>query len=235
MNFLRNKIKDMNASNSEGEMMDDDISDSQHDDEIIDSGDEMEMDVKDGSDKKKSTKDPPTRTGSTSSLYFDAAATEESSSSLPAATETQASEEQETPKAKNTAASSESQKRRARIDQELQALFQTTESNELEEGDSIEPEMAEALKKAAYKICYRKRYYNAMQDKFETFPSVIKTVVNDKLFEAAQEFCTSEDYREDGFPLLYTAAMRATASDFLGEDDDDDDNDTSMRDRMAST
>jgi hypothetical protein len=223
----------MSGSHSEGELEDDDISDSQHDDEIIDSGDEMEVDVKDDSDKKENKKDPPTgATGSTSSMYFDAAATEESSSSLPAATATQASEEQETPKANNK--TSQSQQRKAWIDQELHSLFQRTEANELEEGDSMDPEITQALRKAAYKICYRKKYYDAVQDSFSTFPSVAKTIMNATLFEAAQEFCTSEDYREEGLPLLYTAALRATASDLLGEAGDDE-NDTSLRDRMATT
>ena len=115
---------------------------------------------------------------------------------------------------------SEGEKRKIMIDTELMKIIKDAEDNELE--DDFEPEALEALKIAANKICYLKKYYNVIKDEIIYFPSVMKTILNYDLVEEAEKYYFDE---EDEFPMQYSAALRSIVAETAAEEDDDDDDD----------
>ncbi|KAG7362983.1 hypothetical protein IV203_026343 [Nitzschia inconspicua] len=116
--------------------------------------------------------------------------------------------------------SSEGEKRKQMIDEELSNLIKEADENELE--DPFDEESIEALKKAAHKICYLKKYYDVMKDKFIFFPSVTKSVVDYTLIEEAEKFYYDED---DEYPQDLSIGLRSVATMRMAEEDDDIDED----------
>jgi DNA repair exonuclease SbcCD ATPase subunit len=116
----------------------------------------------------------------------------------------------------STPGTSEAEKRNKMIEEELMGLIKEADENELE--DPFDEDSIEAMKKAAYKICYLKKYYDVMKDEFIYFPSVTKTVVNYTLIEEAEKFYYEE---EDEYPQDLAIGLRSVASMRLVEEDDD--------------
>jgi hypothetical protein len=119
-----------------------------------------------------------------------------------------------------SASSSEAEKRRKMIDEELANLVKEANENELEE--PFDEESIEALRKAAHKICYLKKYYDVMKDSVIYFPSVTKTVVDYTLIEEAEKYYYEE---EDEYPQDLSIGLRSVATMAVAEDDDDVDED----------
>ena len=122
----------------------------------------------------------------------------------------------------------DSVRRKQMIEQEFTQLIKDTEDNELE--DEMEPEAVEALKKAANKICFVKKYYDVMNDQLIYFPSVKSTVVSYTLMEEAEKFYFDE---EDEFPMQYSAALRSIATESAMGTGDDEDQDEEYMMRLA--
>jgi hypothetical protein len=130
--------------------------------------------------------------------------------------------EQETPSSSSCEETmSESKKRRRMILDELNQLIKDTEDKELE--DDMDDDVKIALQKAALQICFRHKYFDVISDNIIYFPSVIKTAVNYKLIEKAEEYYYDED---DEFPMEYSAAIRSVATEALGDDEETGDQGT---------
>lgn len=112
----------------------------------------------------------------------------------------------------------EAQLREQMIHDEFKLIIKETEDNELEE--PFEREAVDALRIAAGKLAYLKKYYNCLTDKFVYFPSVTKLLVNYSLIEEAEQHYFDA---EDEFPMDYSAALRTVACEKIGDDDGDDD------------
>jgi TolA-binding protein len=115
---------------------------------------------------------------------------------------------------------SEGEKRKTMIEEELSRLVKEAEEKELEE--PFDEDSLAALKKAALKICYLKKYYDVMKDELVFFPSVTKTLVNYSLIEEAEKFYFEE---EDEYPQDLAIGLRSVATAALVEADDDTDED----------
>ena len=102
-----------------------------------------------------------------------------------------------------------------RIEQELKALIQAAEAEELEE--PMEEEAVAALFKGAHAVAYKKKYYDAISDEFIYFPSILRAILDYTLIEEAEKFYFDEG---DEFPIMYAAVLRAEASNQLTEHDD---------------
>ncbi|KAL3895020.1 MAG: hypothetical protein SGARI_007574 [Bacillariaceae sp.] len=103
------------------------------------------------------------------------------------------------------------------IDAELGKMIQQTEEEELE--DPFETEIVMALQEAAHKICYTKKYYDAMKDEFIFFPSVAKTIMSYDLMEEADKHYFDE---EDELPIDVSAGLRSVAVQHLDDDVDEE-------------
>jgi hypothetical protein len=130
------------------------------------------------------------------------------------------------PKTDESESLSEKAKRKVMIKEELAKIIKETEENEL--GEEIEPEALGALKKAALKVAYRKKYYDVFKDEFIYFPTVTATLMNYALIEEAEKYYYDED---DEFPMSYSAALRSVAG--MGAADNDDDADEDYMKRLA--
>jgi DNA repair exonuclease SbcCD ATPase subunit len=117
-------------------------------------------------------------------------------------------------------ASSEADKRNKMIEEELMMLVKKADEEELEE--PFDEESVEALRKAAHKICYIKKYYDVMKDAFIYFPSVSKTLVDYSLLEEAEKHYYEE---EDEYPQDLSIGIRSVATMQMAEADDDMDED----------
>jgi hypothetical protein len=118
---------------------------------------------------------------------------------------------------------SDAEHRQQMIDDEFKGIMKETEDNELDE--PFEPEAVEALRIAANKLAYLKKYYNSFTDEFVYFPSVTKLLVNYSMIEEAEKHYFDE---EDEFPIDYSAALRSVACEKVGDDDDDENDDDYM-------
>lgn len=116
-------------------------------------------------------------------------------------------------------AQSEAEKRKTMIEEELERLIKQTNETELSEEEPFDDDSAEALKKAAIKICYTKKYYDVMNDKFIYFPSVAKTALDYRLMEEAEKHYFEE---EDEYPADLSGGLRAVAFAIISEEEDDD-------------
>jgi len=116
-------------------------------------------------------------------------------------------------------AQSEAEKRKTMIEEELERLIKQTNETELRVEDPFDDDSVEALKKAAIKICYTKKYYDVMNDKLIYFPSVTKTVIDYRLMEEAEKFYFEED---DEYPADLSGGLRAVAFAIIEEEEDDD-------------
>jgi hypothetical protein len=107
------------------------------------------------------------------------------------------------------AATVEREKRRTMIEKELEIILAETEA-ELEE--ALEPEALSALKMAAEKVAYTKKYYDNLKETFIYLPSVAKTIIDDSLIEEAKENYFNG---EEEFPTEYTGGLRYIAAQVL--------------------
>ena len=115
---------------------------------------------------------------------------------------------------------SESERRSQMIQEELNQIVQEAV---LELEEELEQEALDALKIAAKKITYLKRYYDVLNDKIIYFPSVAKTIINYALFEEAEKYYY---YKDDEFPMDYSLSLRTVVFDKLEEQENDEDHDT---------
>jgi hypothetical protein len=110
---------------------------------------------------------------------------------------------------------SEKEMRIKMIEDELQRYVKDAEENELEE--PFDEDSLKALKIAAMKICYLKKYYDCMADKIIYFPSVQSSIVNYTLLEEAEKHYFDED---DEYPMDLSVALRSVATAAMAESDD---------------
>lgn len=99
---------------------------------------------------------------------------------------------------------------------ELDQVVKDAEENEI--GDEIEADALEALRFAAPKVCYRKKFYDVINDKFIYFPSVRRAMLNGSIFvEAEKKYFEDDDDddEEQEFPIMYTSCLRSVASQQL--------------------
>lgn len=129
-------------------------------------------------------------------------------------------EEEATEEDKAPSSSPEGDKRKKMIDEELSKLIKEANEKELEE--PFDEESIEALKKAAHKICYLKKYYDVMKDNFIYFPSVTKTIVDYTLIEEAEKYYYEED---DEYPQDLSIGLRSVATMSMAEENEDVDED----------
>lgn len=129
-----------------------------------------------------------------------------------------ASEEAENDTASSDNKPSEGEKRKKMIEEELTRLVKKAEETELEE--PFDEDSLEALRKAALKICYLKKFYDVMKDELIFFPSVTTTLVNYSLLEEAEKFYFEED---DEYPQDLAIGLRSVATQALVDADDDTD------------
>ena len=118
------------------------------------------------------------------------------------------------------------------IQEELNEIVQEAV---LELEKELEQEALDALKIAAKKITYLKRYYDVLNDKIIYFPSVAKTIINYALFEEAEKYYYYED---DEFPMDYSLSLRTVVFDKLEEQENDEDHhdtiDEAVMERLAT-
>eukprot|EP00980_Cylindrotheca_fusiformis_P003448 scaffold770_cov109-Cylindrotheca_fusiformis.AAC.15 len=101
---------------------------------------------------------------------------------------------------------SEKEKRIAMIQEEIDIILKNADAfclQHLEE--EMEEEAIEALKKAAMKLAYTKKYYDVMKDQIVFFPSVSKLILKAELTEEAEKYYFDEG---DDWPLEYTKALK---------------------------
>ena len=118
----------------------------------------------------------------------------------------------------------EAKLRRDMIDTELtRVLAQVEEQEEFEEPFS--GDVVDALRKAAYTVCFVKKYYDVIKDEFIYFPGLKPTILNETLTDKAAYFCCDDDddtEEEPEFPFEFGVALRsAVATDDHNSDDDD--------------
>jgi hypothetical protein len=94
-------------------------------------------------------------------------------------------------------------KRKAMVDKELNVLVAEAENEELEE--QIEPEVLVALKQAAMKICFTKKYYDVFKDDFIYFPTVTASFLDYTLTEEADKYYFDD---VDEIPVENCLALR---------------------------
>ena len=103
------------------------------------------------------------------------------------------------------------------IEKEISKYCKKAEQQELEK--EMRQEGKDALKIAALKLAYRKKYYDMSNDKFKVFPSVLSCLAQHKIYEEAEKYYYDP---EDEFPLKYTAALREIALAAGGAEEDGD-------------
>jgi hypothetical protein len=106
-------------------------------------------------------------------------------------------------------------KRKAMVDQELNMLVKDAETEELSE--PMEPEAITALKQAAMKICFVKKYYDVFKDDFVYFPSVTASILDHTLTEEADKYYFDED---DELPMMYGIGLRSVAGIAASKEED---------------
>jgi hypothetical protein len=159
--------------------------------------------------KKEKTNEEPTQAMEAEKLEPDPGTTSDEAKDVIAETEVEKIPEKKV---------SDSERRKAMIEEEFNALIKQTEDNELEE--EMEEEAKEALLRASNELAYLKKYYNSFTDKIVFFPSINSLAVSYDLIEKAEEYYYDE---EDEFPLQYSAALRSVACENLEESNDDGD------------
>mmetsp|Transcript_44337 Transcript_44337/g.106809 ORF Transcript_44337/g.106809 Transcript_44337/m.106809 type:complete len:138 (-) Transcript_44337:159-572(-) len=101
---------------------------------------------------------------------------------------------------------SEKEKRIKMIQEEFDQIIGEADKFCLEHlEEDMDPVAVEALKKAANKLAYVKKYYDVMKDEIVFFPSVGKLIINGELTEEAENDYYEE---EDEWPVEYTKALK---------------------------
>ena len=103
------------------------------------------------------------------------------------------------------------------IEKEVDAFCKKAGEEELDK--EMREEGVKALKIAANKFAYKKKYYDSENDKMIVFPSVSTILVGSDVYEEAEKFYYDQ---EDEYPLKYTAALRDIALAAGGADVDID-------------
>jgi hypothetical protein len=97
-------------------------------------------------------------------------------------------------------------KRSQIIDKEVNRFCKKAGEEQLDK--EMREEGVHALRIAANKIAYRKKYYDSTNDKFIVFPSVCSCLAAYEVYEEAEKHYYDP---EDEFPLKYIAALRDIA------------------------
>ena len=97
--------------------------------------------------------------------------------------------------------------RQETVDEELNTIIAEAVAKELSK--PISPEAYKSLQLAAMKLCYVKKFYDALRDQNVYFPTVHATIVDHSLTKTAQTIYTNRTNQE--FPIEYDAAMRSVA------------------------
>ncbi|CAJ1945976.1 unnamed protein product [Cylindrotheca closterium] len=101
---------------------------------------------------------------------------------------------------------SEKEKRTKMIEKEFDQIIDEADKFCLEFlEEDMDPEAVNALRKAANKLAYVKKYYDVMKDEIVFFPSVGKLILKGDLTEEAENDYYEE---EDEWPLEYTKALK---------------------------
>ena len=122
----------------------------------------------------------------------------------------------------------ERSKRKDMINEELNKIIKDTEEAELD--DEMEMELVDALKQAAMKICYLKKYYDVFKDEFIYFPSVASKILDSSLLEEAEKYYYDED---DELPVLESAGLKEVVGKAAAAADDEDDVDNEYMEKLA--
>ena len=109
-------------------------------------------------------------------------------------------------------------KRKQMIEHELLSLIHKAEEQEL--GKEMREEGVNALKIAANKFAYRRRYLDSQSNNFVTFPSLKNCLAGSEIYEEAEKHYYDA---EDEFPLKYIAALKEIAFMIGGVPDGDED------------
>jgi hypothetical protein len=94
--------------------------------------------------------------------------------------------------------------RKKMIQQELDTLLRLMEQNEMEDGQELEPEAEEALGIAAYRLCYKQKYYDVARCDYVFVPSVAYTVMDGSLLDEASKHYYGQS---EEFLVTYAAAL----------------------------
>lgn len=122
---------------------------------------------------------------------------------------------------------SEKEKRAQLLKEEIDTIIKAAEDycwERLEE--EFEPDAIQAVRKAAEKLAYKRKYYDVMKDQVVFFPSVTRLVMTNTLAEAAEHYYFEE---EEEFPPEYNKALKTVCRDKgLVKEDDSPENDAYM-------
>lgn len=124
---------------------------------------------------------------------------------------------------------SEKEKRQDMITEEFDKIIKDTIDycwEALEE--ELEKEAIEALRKAADKLCYTRKYYDVVKDTVIYFPSVSRCIMTNTL---QNEAATHYYEEEDEFPPEYAKALKTVCREkgYAGNPDEENEaNDTYM-------
>ncbi|KAL3934448.1 MAG: hypothetical protein SGBAC_009837, partial [Bacillariaceae sp.] len=121
-----------------------------------------------------------------------------------------------------------------RLDKELKSMVaEMIASNEFDSESDIEPEAQTALVRAAKEICYARKYYDVSKDEIIYFPNLVKTVINNSLFELADQYYHDEN---EEFPEEYSMGLRKVAFAKMAEGgfdyDDSDGEEEELDDKL---
>mmetsp|Transcript_15911 Transcript_15911/g.32615 ORF Transcript_15911/g.32615 Transcript_15911/m.32615 type:complete len:512 (+) Transcript_15911:184-1719(+) len=119
------------------------------------------------------------------------------------------------------------EKRKALIEEEINNLVKQANENELEPEYPFDEDSIDALMKAAMEICYRKKYYDVMQDKLIYFPTPVKTIIDYRLMETAEKYLFEgeEVDDDDEYPQDLSIAIRSVAFGLEPEAENEEDMD----------
>ena len=98
--------------------------------------------------------------------------------------------------------------------EEFDRVIKEAEENELEE--PLEEEALIALKAASKNVCYKKKFYDVLNDQCIYFPSVVRTIIDYSLLEEAEKLYFNG---EEEFPMEYASGLRAVACAAIADDD----------------
>jgi hypothetical protein len=125
-------------------------------------------------------------------------------------------------KAEGSEPEEEKEKRKAMIEEEMEKVIKDTQEYvEVNLEEEFEPEAIEALRKAARKMAYTKKFYDVMKDEIVFFPSVQGLIMKNSLQDEAEKYYWEE---EDEFPLEYTKALKTVVREQGYKFDDNEEN-----------
>lgn len=114
---------------------------------------------------------------------------------------------------------SEKEKREFFLKEELEKIIEVTKDycwDTLEE--ELDPEVIEAVRKAAHELAYKRKYYDVMKDEFIYFPTITRLIMTNTLQDRAEQYYYEE---EDEFPPEYSKALKTVCREkgFVVDDD----------------